>query len=97
MFFGLPLRTTSATTEPNGGVLLLGACSFQSSSTRPAFTRRVMSGSTEKFTTSAGTRRATLRDWSPEAPYDAEKPMSWPSGVSRNAGMISSKPILGTA
>ncbi len=96
MFFGLPCRTTRATTEPNG-VLLLGYCVFQSLSTTPAVTSRVMSGSTEKFTTSAGTRRATLRDWSPEAPYDCENPMSPPTGVSRNAGMIASKPGFGVA
>ncbi|SKY31744.1 Uncharacterised protein [Mycobacteroides abscessus subsp. abscessus] len=96
MFLGLPLRTTSATTEPNG-MLLCGSAFFQSSSTSPALTRRVTSGSTEKLTTSAGTWRATLRDWSPDAPYDAEKPMSLPSGVPRKAGMILSNPGFGVA
>jgi hypothetical protein len=41
---------------------------FQLASTRPASTRRVMSGSTEKLTKSASAPAATLRDWSPEAP-----------------------------
>ena len=52
MFFGLPLRTTSDTTEVNGMPLVASA--FQSLSTLLALTRRVMSGSTEKLTMSAG-------------------------------------------
>ena len=66
MLFGLPLRVTIVTTEPNGMPL----CSFwfQLSSTRPAFTSRVTSGSTEKLTTSVGRPDSTLRDWSPDAP-----------------------------
>ena len=66
MFFGLPLRTTNVTTDPNGMPLV--ASVFQSLETLPALTNRVMSGSTEKFTTSAGFPSTTPRDWSPEAP-----------------------------
>ena len=65
MFFGLPLRTTSTTTElvTNPSYLFW----FQSASTRPASTRRVMSGSSENSTTSAGRPPSTARDCSPEA------------------------------
>ena len=66
MFFGLPSRTAKVTSEPNGSPFWAPA--FQSSSTRPAFTSRVISGSTEKLTTSAGLPDSTPRDWSPEAP-----------------------------
>ena len=66
MSFGLPLRVTIVTTEPNGMPLCSPA--FQSSATRPASTSRVTSGSTEKFTTSVARPPSTLRDWSPEAP-----------------------------
>src|SRR5580765_5854148 len=66
MPFGLPLRTTMVTTEPKGMPLYWLA--FQSLATRPASTRRVMSGSTEKLTKSALAPAATLRDWSPDAP-----------------------------
>src|SRR6201996_6542669 len=66
MFFGLPLRTTNVTTEPNGTPLV--ASLSQSLETLPALTNRVMSGSTEKLTTSAGLPSATTRDLVPEAP-----------------------------
>ena len=52
MPLGLPLRVTIVTTEPNGMPLCSPA--FQSAATRPASTSRVMSGSTEKLTKSAG-------------------------------------------
>ena len=60
MFFGLPFRTTNVTTDPNGMPLV--ASVFQSAETLPALTNRVMSGSTEKFTTSAGFPSTTPRD-----------------------------------
>ena len=60
MFFGLPLRVTIVTTEPNG-IPLCGP-EFQFSSTCPDFTRRVTSGSTEKLTMSVGRPLSTLRD-----------------------------------
>ena len=66
MPLGLPLRVTIVTTEPNG--IPLCAFWFQVSSTRPALTSRVTSGSTLKLTTSVGRPDSTLRDWSPEAP-----------------------------
>ena len=64
MFLGLPLRTMKTTTEsvtkPSYSFL------FQSSSTRPASTSRVMSGSSENSTTSAGRPPSTARDCSPD-------------------------------
>ena len=66
MFFGLPLRTTRDTTDPNGIPLVTSV--FHSGETLPALTSRVTSGSTEKFTMSAGLPSTTPRDWSPEAP-----------------------------
>ena len=66
MPLGLPGRTANVTSEPKGSPLVASA--FQSLATLSAFTRRVMSGSTEKFTMSAGLPDSTLRDWSPEAP-----------------------------
>ncbi len=64
--FGLPLRVTNTTTElltkPFSGP------AFQSASTRPASTRRVMSGSSEKATMSAARPSATARLCSPDAP-----------------------------
>ena len=69
MFFGLPLRTMRLTTEretrPFVGVLA------QSLATRPALTRRSMSGASENVTTSAGSPASTARLWSPEAPKDS--------------------------
>ena len=66
MFFGLPLRTTSETTEPNGMPLVASA--FQSLATLSALTSLATSGSTEKLTMSAGLPSTTARDWSPDAP-----------------------------
>jgi len=60
MFFGLPLRTTSVTTDPNG-IPFVPSVSH-SLATLPALTNRVISGSTEKFTTSAGFPLTTPRD-----------------------------------
>ncbi|SKS59536.1 Uncharacterised protein [Mycobacteroides abscessus subsp. abscessus] len=64
--FGLPLRTTRVTTDPNG--IPPNASLSQSAETFLALTSRVISGSTEKFTMSAGLPPSTPRDWSPEAP-----------------------------
>jgi hypothetical protein len=65
MFSGLPLRTIRTTTE----LVTNPSYSFwfQPSSTRPASTRRVMSGSSENSTTSAFSPPSTARDCSPEA------------------------------
>ena len=68
MLSGLPLRTTKTTTE-DVAMPLVGV-SFQSAATSPASTRRVTSGSREKWTTSASRPPSTARLWSPEAPYD---------------------------
>src|SRR3954471_1438512 len=95
MFFGLPLRTTSETTDPNGMPLVASA--FQSLATLLPLTRRLTSGSTEKLTMSAGLPSTTARDWSPEAPYDVVTATPLPSGVAAKAGMILLHPGSGTA
>src|SRR5690349_22156683 len=79
MFFGLPLRTMSATTDLDTSPLW--AFAAQSSDTSPALTRRSMSGASEKATTSADRPDSTARLWSPEAPKDSEKPTPLPAGV----------------
>ena len=65
MFSGLPLRTMKTTTE--SVTMPLYSFWFQSLSTRPASTSRVMSGSSENSTTSAGRPPSTARDCSPDA------------------------------
>src|SRR2546423_8343361 len=71
MCLGLPLRTTVTTTEslemPCSGL------AFQFLGTIPSLTRRVMSGSVENATTSAGWPESTARLCEPEAPND------WPN------------------
>ena len=87
MFFGLPLRTTSATTE-----FVTKPCHWfwsQLGDTRPAVTSFVTSGASESITTSAGRPAATARLWSPEAPYDCWKLTPLPAGVFWNAGISS--------
>ena len=83
MFSGLPSRTTNETTDEVAMPLV--SLSFQSSATRPASTRRVMSGSSEKCTRSASRPPSTARLWSPEAPYDVLKVTPLPSSVSLKA------------
>ena len=78
MFLGLPLRTMSTTTELVTKPSYLFW--FQSSSTSPASTRRVMSGSSENSTTSAGSPPSTARDCSPEAAKDVSKLTPLPAG-----------------
>ena len=85
MFSGLPLRTTNTTTESS--TMPLYSFWFQSSATRPASTRRFMSGSSEKWTTSAGWPASTARDWSPEAPNEFENSTPSPSEVVAEAGL----------
>ncbi len=65
MFFGLPLRTIRTTTE--SVTLPLYWFWFQPLSTMSASTSRVMSGSSENSTTSAGSPPSTARDCSPDA------------------------------
>ncbi len=88
MPLGLPLRTMNETTEVVTRPLYSPL--FQSSATRPASTRRVMSGSVEKVTTSAFCPASTARLWSPEAPKEVLKPTPLPSAVFAKSGMISS-------
>ena len=79
MCFGLPLRTTSTTTEslenPFSGP------EFQFAETMPSLTRRVTSGVVEKATMSAGCPESTARLCAPEAPKDWLKLMPLPPGV----------------
>ena len=76
--------TTDLVTRPLEGV------SAQFLFTRPASTRRVMSGSSENETTSAGSPASTARLCSPEAPKDSLNETPAPAGVFLKAGMISS-------
>src|SRR3954466_15821910 len=84
MFFGLPLRTMRLTTDretrPFVGVLA------QSSATRPALTRRSMSGASENATTSAGSPDSTARLWAPEAPHEELNDVPSPALVAANLG-----------
>src|SRR6185312_3070056 len=85
MCLGLPLRTMITATE-----LVTNPCVafwFQLEDTKPAFTSRVTSGSSEKFTTSAFKPPATERLWSPEGPKDWLKLIPLPSLVAPNAGI----------
>ncbi len=88
MFFGLPLRTMRLTTDfemkPFVGVFA------QSSATRPALTRRSMSGASENATTSAGSPDSTARLWSPDAPKDSLNVTPLPASVFWKPGMTSS-------
>src|SRR6516162_3584871 len=83
MCLGLPLRTTSTTTEslenPFSGL------AFQPLATIPSLTRRVTSGVVEKATTSAGWPESTARLCEPEAPNDCPKLIPLPAEVCPNA------------
>src|SRR5579884_3101526 len=79
MCFGLPLRTTSTTTESL--TIPLWALASQLEETTPAFTSRVMSGSVENATTSAGWPEATARLCAPEAPNDSLNERLLPAAV----------------
>src|SRR4051812_50145543 len=76
MFFGLPLRTTNETTDPNGMPLVVSA--FQSLATLLALTRRLTSGSTEKLTISAGLPSTTPPGRVTPGPDDALTPTTLP-------------------
>ena len=84
--FGFPSRTTKTTIES----LTIPLCefAFQLFGTMPLRTSRPTSGSSERFTTSAGRPAATARAWSPEAPYDWLKLTPFPAAVPWNAQMI---------
>src|ERR1700759_5118912 len=79
MCFGLPLRTTSTTTES----LEKPFCELasQSLATIPSLTRRVMSGVVENATTSAGWPESTARLCEPEAPKEEAKATPFPEEV----------------
>jgi hypothetical protein len=83
MCLGLPGRTMNDTIElvtiPWVGVEL------HLDETMPALTSLVMSGASEKLTTSAGRPSATAVAWEPEAPNDWEKVTLLPAEVALNA------------
>src|SRR5437588_7292279 len=68
MCFGLPLRTTSTTSESEG--VPFDPTTSQLLETIPPLTRRVTSGVVENATTSAGWPDATARLWAPDGPND---------------------------
>jgi len=88
MCFGLPLRTTITTTEsleiPCSGL------ASQSLATIPSFTSRLMSGSVENATTSAGCPESTARLCEPEAPNDCPNVTPLPTEVWANAAVSAS-------
>src|SRR5829696_7318966 len=88
MFFGLPFRTTRVTTE--SVTIPLYWFLFQAAETSPASTSRVMSGSSENATTSAGWPASTARLWSPDPPNEVVKSTFLPSSVFWYAAMICS-------
>jgi hypothetical protein len=87
------LRTTKTTTESVTKPLYWFW--FQLSSTRPASTRRVMSGSSENSTTSAGRPPSTARDCSPDEAYEVLKLTPLPAEVLSKAGISSLKASSG--
>src|SRR5438067_13635514 len=93
MCFGLPLRTTSTTTE--SVTIPLYWLAFQLLETMPSLTRRVMSGVVENATTSAGWPESTARLWAPDAPNDSLKPTPLPADVCSNAEISLSYAFFG--
>src|SRR5579884_690923 len=79
MCLGLPLRTTSTTTEL--ATMPLYWLASQLLDTNPALTSRATSGSVEKATTSAGCPAATARLCAPDAPKDSVKVTFLPVAV----------------
>src|SRR5436305_9330481 len=85
MCFGLPLRTTSTTTESLEIPLYWFAS--QLLLTIPSLTRRVTSVSSEKLTTSAGCPESTARLCAPEAPNDSLNVIPLPPDDCSNAAI----------
>src|ERR1700751_5218316 len=79
MPLGLPLRTTTTTTESLENPFTGFASQFFE--TIPSLTRRVMSGVVENATTSAGCPESTARLCEPEAPNDWPKLTPLPAEV----------------
>ena len=70
MCLGFPGRTMNETME-SVTIPLVGPLSHELD-TRPALTSLAMSGSSEKFTTSAGSPSITAVAWVPEGPNEGE-------------------------
>src|SRR5271156_804035 len=85
MCFGFPWRTMNDTIE-SVTMPLVGPLS-QLGETSPAVTSFCMSGSREKFTTSAGRPSVTEVACVPDGPKDWENVTPWPADVSPNAAM----------
>src|SRR5580700_3903794 len=83
MCFGFPGRTMNDTTE--SVTMPLVGPSSQVGETRPAVTSFCMSGSSEKFTTSAGRPWVTEVAWVPDGPKDWVKVTPCPAAVRLNA------------
>src|SRR6201987_3837856 len=88
MPLGLPLRTTSTTTESLENPFSGFASQFFE--TIPSLTRRVMSGVVENATTSAGCPESTARLWEPDAPNDCPNDTPLPTLVWVNAAISAS-------
>src|SRR5207248_5941513 len=85
MCFGLPLRTTNTTTE--SATFPLYGLASQPDETMPSLTRRSMSGSVEKLTTSAGWPESTARLWDPDDAKDDVNDTPLPCDVCSKAAV----------
>src|ERR1700722_1974551 len=85
MCLGFPWRTMNDTIE-SVTMPLVGPLS-QLLETSPAETSFSMSGSREKFTTSAGRPCVTEVAWVPDGPNDWENVTPWPADVALNAAI----------
>src|SRR6516164_8894557 len=88
MRLGLPLRTTSTTTESLENPLY--GLASQLFATTPSLTSRVMSGVVENATTSAGWPESTARLCDPEAPNDWPNVTPLPAEVCAKAAVSAS-------
>src|SRR5947209_6405077 len=93
MCFGLPLRTTSPTTESLE--MPCSALASQLLATIPSLTSRVISGVVENATTSAGWPESTARLCDPDAPNDSLNPTPLPAEVRSNAPVSASYAFFG--
>ena len=83
MCFGLPGRTTKATTE-SAAIPPYGVC-VQLFETMPASATVSMSSPVERNATSAGWPATIARACEPEGPYDCENETPWPAAGAGSA------------
>src|SRR5437588_8918061 len=93
MCLGLPFRTTITTTESLE--MPFSRLASQFLATIPSLTSRVMSGSVENATTSAGWPESTARLCEPEAPNDWPNATPSPAEVCANAEVSASYAFFG--